>query len=246
VALVAAVCVSSVAVFTAHLMMPQPDFNLSSFVSSALPEKVGEFSGDVPWFCHNPQCLQVAEASSLLKKGKRPGEEGFVCPSCGGPLYGISLGESTDLPKDTVILKRNYRAPDGFDCSVNVVIGGRNRSSIHRPELCLPAQGFAMLDAGRKSLKMAGRGPLTVRRIVMKKEGMSSRSLIYWFLSRERETCSHTRRILLDVWDRSVHNRINRWVMISVNVSSDLATPESEERLASFLSELYPQLVVDR
>jgi hypothetical protein len=30
-------------------------------------------------------------------------------------------------------------------------------------------------------------------------------------------TASHTDRIFRDVWDRSVHNRIDRWVMVTVN-----------------------------
>ncbi len=49
-------------------------------------------------------------------------------------------------------------------------------------------------------------------------------------------------RILLDVWDRSIHNRINRWVMVAVNVAPELDSPESVERFESFLSELYPQI----
>jgi hypothetical protein len=70
--------------------------------------------------------------------------------------------------------------------------------------------------------------------------------LLYWFMSRERESCSHMERIWLDVWDRSIHNRINRWVMVAVNVASGLATPEQVEAFEAFLSELYPALMVGR
>jgi hypothetical protein len=65
-------------------------------------------------------------------------------------------------------------------------------------------------------------------------------------MSRERESCSHTERILTDVWDRSVHNRINRWVMVAVNVSSELGSPEGVERFEAFLSELLPQIIPER
>lgn len=85
-----------------------------------------------------------------------------------------------------------------------------------------------------------------VRKIAAKREGGTTLNLIYWFLSRERESCSHTQRILLDVLDRSIHNRINRWVMVAVNVSSPLDSPESQERFETFLSELYPKLILDR
>ncbi len=242
---VGVVCALTVLVFAGNLSMPAPTFDSSSFVSSSLPETVGEFVGDVPWFCHNPQCLEVTEERELVRAGRR-NAEGFVCPACGEPLHGCSLGEKTDLPKDTVILKRNYRSADGLVYAVSVVVGGRQRNSIHRAELCLPAQGYVMLGAERMPLRLTGGKTLMVRKIAAKREGGTTLNLIYWFLSRERESCSHTQRILLDVLDRSIHNRINRWVMVAVNVSSPLDSPESQERFETFLSELYPKLILDR
>ena len=41
--------------FAANLAMPPPVFDTSSCVASELPARVGEFTGEVPWFCHNPQ-----------------------------------------------------------------------------------------------------------------------------------------------------------------------------------------------
>ncbi len=245
VGIVVGVCALGVAVFTANLSMPAAVYDSASFVAEALPEKVSDFVGDVPWFCHNPQCLEVTEEQALAKKG-RGGAEGYVCPSCGGALHKASLGEESDLPKDTVILKRNYRAVDGLAYAVSVVIGGRQRNSIHRAELCLPAQGFAMLDAERTPLRLSGGKTLLVRKITARRAGGGTISLVYWFLSRERECCSHTQRILLDVWDRSVHNQINRWVMVAVSVSSELQTPESMERFEGFLSDLCPRILLDR
>lgn len=242
---VGGVCVLTVAVFAGNLSMPAPVFDSSSFVASSLPETVGEFVGDVPWFCHNPQCLTVTEERTLSTAGNRNGAD-FVCPSCGEKLHKVSLGELSDLPKDTVIIKRNYRSADGLVYAVSVVIGGRQRNSIHRAELCLPAQGYVMLDAERVPLSLAGGKTLLVRKIGAQREGCATLNLVYWFLSRERVCCSHTKRILMDVWDRSVHNRINRWVMVAVNISSPLDSPESRERFEAFLSELYPQLILDR
>jgi hypothetical protein len=181
-----------------------------------------------------------------------------------------SLGETTVLPKDTVILKRNYKSADGVMYAVNFVIQGLNRSSIHRPELCLPSQGFTMEAARRTPLNLAGRTePLVARRIDAYREAGKERmpvylegqtgwldqpdggvtsdlSLVYWFESRERRNCSHTQRILTDVWDRSIHNRINRWVMLAVNVSPRLETPDAVERFETFLSELVPQVVLKK
>ena len=40
-----------------------------------------------------------------------------------------------------------------------------------------------------------------------------------FFNQNEVRTSSHLRRILLDTWDRSAYNRIDRWVMVTVNAS---------------------------
>lgn len=232
-------------VFAFKFSLPPPDYAPADFITTALPQTVGEFTGDRPWFCHNEQCLEVAEERRLTEAGLRKAD-GFICPACGGKLHDASLGEMTDLPKDTVIVKRNYRSPDGLTYAVSVVIGGRNRGSIHRPELCLPAQGFVMLGAERQLLHLPAGKPRRVRKITAQRPGGAKISLVYWFVSKDRESCSHTQRILVDVWDRSVHNRINRWVMIAVNVSSPLDSAESLGRFEKFLSELYPQIMSAR
>ena len=240
--IVCGVCAAVLAVFAANRAMPPAVYDDASFIAKTLPERVGVFTGWKPLFCHNPQCLQGGEEPA----GATEAEPAQRCPGCGGALFPISLGEASELPRDTVILKRTYRSVDGVSYAVSVVLGGRSRSSIHRAELCLPAQGYVMLDAERLDLRVAGRAPLRVRSIRAARPGGGEMQLLYWFMSRERESCSHMERIWLDVWDRSIHNRINRWVMVAVNVASGLATPEQVEAFEAFLSELYPALMVGR
>ena len=191
---------------------------------------------NVPWFCHNPQCLRVTE-DTFEASSDADAADAVPCPTCGAAMHRTSLGEYTDLPRDTVILKANYHALDGLSYATSVVIGGRHRHSIHRAELCLPAQGFTMLRAQRLSLMLADKKPLVVRKIEAQRAGGQTNTLIYWFVSEKRVCCSHSERILTDVWDRSVHNRINRWVMFAINLSSGLDTPEAIERLEAFVSE---------
>ena len=215
----------------------EPFYDNTDFIAQRLPSQVLEFKGEVPRFCHNESCLLVTTEDKLEKL-----EDGFKCPSCGGPMHVKSLGEMTDTPKDTVVLKRNYRSSDGMVYNMNVVIGGRNRYSIHRAEQCLPAQGFSMEKAAVKTLNLSNGVDLKVRKIDASRKGIHDATLVYWFVSRDRVCCAHAERILLDVWDRSVHNSINRWVMFSVFIPSGLSSPESIERFEEFLSEFYPQV----
>jgi hypothetical protein len=126
-----------------------------------------------------------------------------------------SEAELTVLPADTVIHKRRYEAPNGDWMVVSLVVGGRSKSSIHRPELCLPAQGFAMRNP--RTRKVAGRD---WRMIELSSGGVPSCGFAYTFFNQEGySTASHVSRIFRDVLDRSVLNRIDRWVMVSVHAS---------------------------
>ncbi|MFO7936015.1 MAG: exosortase/archaeosortase family protein [Kiritimatiellia bacterium] len=220
--------------------IPEPSYAEADFMKKALPEKVHEFTGTIPWFCHNESCLFVDSQDRLQKRSGQ--SDGFVCPACGEPMHIKSLGETTDMPGDTVILKRNYRSGDGMQYNMNVVIGGRSRYSIHRAEQCLPAQGFLMENTGTITFSPDNLTPWNARLIEASRDKMHKAALVYWFVSEDRVCSSHLERILLDVWDRSVHNRINRWIMFSVFIPSGLGSPESIESFEKFLSEFYPQV----
>lgn len=228
-------------VFAVNRFVPPAEYSPADFVAHALPENVGEFTSDRPLFCQNDQCLQSFLEREVASGGKTP-DGRPACPNCGRPLASISLGEFNDLPRDTEIVKRTYRSVDGLVYSASLVIGGHQRASIHRAELCLPAQGFVMQGADTLRFHLRGK-TIRARRISAIRSGGAPFNLVYWFESRDRECCSHTERILVDVWDRSVHNRINRWIMLAVTVSSPLDSPLAKSRFEEFLAELYPQVV---
>ncbi len=141
----------------------------------------------------------------------------------------ISEAERTVLPKDTLIHKRSYTSEDGRYFLVTAVVGGATRSSIHRPELCLPAQGFQM--ARPRIASVAG---VEWRRLSLERGGAAPCGFAYTFFNQAGfRTPSHTRRIMRDVWDRSALSRIDRWVMVTVYSSSD-----GDEAMADFLGRL--------
>ena len=85
----------------------------------------------------------------------------------------------------------------------------------------MPAQGNIMSDP--RTFTIAGR---PFRAIHLEGGGMAPTVLAYTFFNQSGvRTASHTQRILVDTWDRSVRNRIDRWVMVTVNA----ATPYDSE-----------------
>jgi len=147
--------------------------------------------------------------------------------------YEPSEAELTVLPKDTQFDKRVYLAADGNWYQVSVIIGGKNKSSIHRPELCIPSQGFQMVKP--HTITVDGRD---WHRVSLTKGTARPIGFAYTFFNHTGyKTSSHIRRIFRDVWDRSIIGRIDRWVMVTVNSSED-----DDERLAAFLSKLEEML----
>jgi len=226
--------------------MGPPIYESADFVASVLPERVGEFAGDTPWYCQNEQCLQVYMETDLCRQNKRLADGGYACPACGGALGRIALGEQKLMNGDARLLKRTYRAPDGLTYSVSLVMTGRSHSTIHRPELCLPTQGFSMEKAEIVRLNLRGAKPIEARKITLRMGSSPPFNLIYWFSSRTYQTCVHSKRVLSNVWDRSVHNQISRWFMVSIQVSSSIENEEAENRLENFLSEFYPQVYLTK
>jgi hypothetical protein len=126
--------------------------------------------------------------------------------------------EVKGLPEDTIIDKRIYQESDGSWHLVTMVIGGISKGSIHRPELCLSGQGFLM--ATPRNVEVNG---IRWRFITLRNaNGADDQGFAYTFFNQAGfYTPSHTGRIFRDVLDRSLFNRIDRWVMVTVNSSSD-------------------------
>ena len=141
----------------------------------------------------------------------------------------VSEAELTVLPADTQFDKRAYLGEDGAQFNVSVVIGGRSKSSVHRPELCLPAQGFQMSDPRHAEVEDVDWHLVTLAR-----RDAPSMGFAYTFFNQAGyRTSSHVKRIFRDVLDRSFLGRIDRWVMVTVYASS-----ADERALKDFLAKL--------
>ena len=104
-----------------------------------------------------------------------------------------------------------YRPTEGryqkFDrISAFIVLSGDDmNNSIHRPERCLDAQGFDILETSVVSLDVGYGSSLPARRLLCRhRETGFSRISYYWFTGAAIITPSHYKRTLTDMWDRLV------------------------------------------
>lgn len=148
------------------------------------------------------------------------------------------------LPKDTSFGRRVYRAEDGFEVMTTVVLMGRDRSSIHRPEFCLTGQGFVIRSQQETSIAMARPHPydLPVMKLTATKEveaagekTVLSGLYVYWFVSKDRLTARHAQRMWWMAGRLLSSGELERWAYISCFA---LCRPGEEEQTYSRMKAL--------
>ena len=173
---------------------------------------------------------------------------------------GLSEVEKKLLPADTGGIRRRYVNPDGREINCSVIVAGRDVSSIHRPELCLPGQGWNIQRENVEEIKAATApgGELKVMRmdafhsVAQAAPGRPVRTIfVYWFVGKDRTTPHHWERILWTTSDRVLFNRNHRWayLLIASPVRPEM-TAEALERaqadtmglLTQFVEQLYPMM----
>jgi hypothetical protein len=206
-------------------------------IRTQLPAQVGSWRGEVMRFCVNPTC-QLVNASSELDPPTR-------CTACGGPLDDMARAERVLLPRDTWLRRSEYRAPDDSRLMVTLVLSGRERASIHRPEVCLSGEGSEIIGYEVIMVPRPGQQPLALRlltRRITQAGGVSYSYLAYWFVAKDRETESHYRRMLWMAEDRIFRGLTRRWAYVSIAGAWGQDREETRTALRGFVRDLHPQL----
>ncbi len=212
-----------------------------------LPDQLeGDWVGDELRYSHNPENPRQYRMSEL--------DIPNIDPETGEKLHTMSLVEYDALPHDTEFVKSIYTNSAGGQVFVSIVLSGRERDSIHRPQRCLVGQGSKILDTEYIDIPMQGRDPLEVciLKTMKRYRGQDGEMeayygyYAYWFVGRNRETASHYERMFWLAWDRVVHSVAHKWAYIAV--SGDRLGEEStayRDQVTEFVQNVYPHLLLD-
>lgn len=158
----------------------------------------------------------------------------------------ISEGERTLLPSDTGIVRRLYRTLDGKELVASIVLAGEDARSIHRPEICLPAQGWNMQSKRTMSFAVGADGDemtlmcLTLSRPIQLADGRELKQqalYAYAFIGEDKYTPHNWERIFLTSYDRLFNRQNHRWAYIAflvpmaVNYNTGAADVEGAFRI---------------
>lgn len=160
----------------------------------------------------------------LTADGANPVElPAFIGTDWIGRRAEVTAVERDLLPVDTGYSRRNYAAlhQPGHQVFLSIVLSGRDRSSIHRPELCVAGQGWTITGRLHHAFAYPGHSgavlPATILRIehTTGKDGRRYPALLaYWFVSSNRVVATHWERMLLGAWDRLRYGRADRWAYV--------------------------------
>ncbi|OGV43793.1 MAG: hypothetical protein A2X46_08870 [Lentisphaerae bacterium GWF2_57_35] len=213
-------------------------------IKVALPDRVGAWTGYEMRFCQNPICRKEFSSDEFRDRN--------VCPACGNALDCMVIEEKEMLPPDTSILKKKYVHADGPTLYTSIVLSGKERASIHRPQVCLVGQGYEIVKSRVLDVPIDGRDPLDVMLLDLSRKSRtrSGETLdytsfyAYWFVGKNRETPYHSQRMLWMGTDRIFHNVSHRWAYIAVAGARN-DERRYQEQLTGFLHELYPQILLE-
>jgi EpsI family protein len=186
-------------------------------------------------------------------------------PAFVGDWYGqdqpVSQGEKDSLGPDTQFVRKLYTNAQGDQIYVSLVFSGPDMAtSIHRPERCLPAQGWTVVNTNVATIPLQA-GVLKATRLrnmfVFHQENAAPVNVYsldyYWFVGHDAQTPSHLQRAWIDIRDRVLKGENQQWAYVTVvsNITKGLQSlgrseTETDEMLKNFVRELMPQLQPER
>lgn len=137
----------------------------------------------------------------------------------------ITADQLRGLPGDTTYGRRLYYTDEGFRASGGVVLMGSDRTSIHKPEFCLPGNGWHIMKEATDEILINSPKPykLPVMKWAVQQEtrGPNGRPVtysgfyIFWFVNDHEITREHSGRMISIAKSMLTTGKLERWAYIS-------------------------------
>ena len=168
-----------------------------------------------------------------------------------GRRTAVTAVERDILPSDTGYSRMRYVAvaDPARQVFLSIVLSGHDRSSIHRPELCVVGQGWTIKAAGEHRFVTPGRRDgdfpatiLHVQRAVQTPRGpvVVPQIVAYWFVGGDRVVATPWQRLALDAWNRVAHARADRWAYVLMQTDARDGEAAALARMQAVLDQTLP------
>lgn len=192
--------------------------------------------GATAWLCAHMQTsrklgnpgVKIAQKPSLDVDGKIVREQSVDLPekvlTFDSRPEGLSHIELTTLPADTLFGRRTYRSLDNFYVTASVVVMGEDSRSIHKPEICLPSQGWEITEQPM-TIRMQQPAPYDLpvvkvigSKMIRRANGTSQPMktvFVYWFVAENEITADHLTRMWKMGEEMLKTGTLQRWAYIA-------------------------------
>ncbi|MBE2181536.1 MAG: exosortase-associated EpsI family protein [Chthoniobacterales bacterium] len=152
-------------------------------------------------------------------------------PTLVGEYWGtdepVSPSELAILPADTEFAKKLYQDLTGDTLNAQIVLSGGEKRSIHRPEVCLPGQGWTIQSGEVLPITLANGRTLDVMKLTLTrtidvapgKQHTLKSYFLYWFVGKDTSTPYHLVRLAKTNWDMVVKKIQHRWAYVIVSAT---------------------------
>ena len=156
------------------------------------------------------------------------------------------------LPPDTSFAERLYTAPDGFRIQNTIVLMGGDRTSIHKPDYCLPGQGWVIKDKSVVNIPVAGAQSyqLPVAKWILgntfqMSDGQKQQIgglYVFWLVADGEETPDNYQRMWWQARDLLRTGVLQRWAYVSCfSVCAPGQEDATFERMKNFIAHSVPE-----
>jgi hypothetical protein len=156
------------------------------------------------------------------------------------------------LPKDTSYIGRRYFGTNGFWADGTVILMGADRTSIHRPDYCLPGQGWQIRDKAEVKLSIPGKPAyeLPVKKWIIHntftgsdgKQQEVSGIYVFWFVTKDQTTGDFPVMLRSMLFNQLRYGVLQRWAYASYFTA---CSPGQEDATFAQLQQLIAHSVPD-
>jgi hypothetical protein len=200
--------------------------------------------------------LNLAEMELFNEDGKVVCTNAVALPAqifdCTSRLSPVTQLELEWLPDDTTFGRRRYSFPDKTWIENSVVLMGKDRTSIHKPEYCLPGQGFTidLREVVTIPIKQPHAYDLPVMKLTTSKTARDRKGrevpvrgvYIYWFVADGKLATHHLDRMWMMTKGLLSEGVLQRWAYVTYFA---ICNPGDEEatfdKMAKFIAESVPK-----
>ena len=159
------------------------------------------------------------------------------------------------LPQDTSFGQRRYTAPDKFTTDLRVVLMGRDRTSMHKPQICLTGQGWRINEVASTETNLKVERPYPYDLPVVKLISNTTVSVdgqnqpwssvyVYWYVADDAISASATgfQRMWWMATKLLRTGVLQRWAYVSCfSVCQPGQEAATFERMKSFITAAVPE-----